>query len=163
MTQKAEPNIEELLAKAESDGDRFFGHFAPEAVTLGTARSERLTVAGWRAFVGPYYTSGKAILTRSKRLAAATIPQELDSPELRFTALAGSTSEAFVAQRLPQAQLLATEHLDVKLALGQIGQVDVRDLELSAVRRLQMPNGILREVTTKRSHNRPRPHPVLGT
>ncbi len=45
-------------AKAAADADRYFGSFAPEAVILGTARSERLTPARMRALVGPYYARG---------------------------------------------------------------------------------------------------------
>jgi ABC-type amino acid transport substrate-binding protein len=87
-------------------------------MTINPERSNRV------AFVGPYYTSGKAILTRSKKLAAATIPQELDSPKLRFAALAGSTSEAFVTQMLPRAELVATEHLDAAVAMVIAGDAN---------------------------------------
>jgi polar amino acid transport system substrate-binding protein len=87
-------------------------------MTINPERSLRV------AFVGPYYTSGKAILTKSKQLAAAKIPEDLDSPELRFAALAGSTSESFVTGRLPQAKLVATERLEAAVQMVVDGEVD---------------------------------------
>ena len=87
-------------------------------MTITPERSSRV------AFVGPYYTSGKAILTKSKQLAAAEIPEDLDSPELRFAALAGSTSESFVERLLPHASLVATEHLDAAVQMLLDGEVD---------------------------------------
>lgn len=57
------------------------------------------------AFVGPYFVSGKAILTKDKSLADAKKVHELDQSKLTFAALAGSTSEEFVKKALPQAQL----------------------------------------------------------
>ena len=51
------------LAKAAGDGDRYFGHFAPDAVFLGTDRAERFSVAGLRAILGPYYARGARPVT----------------------------------------------------------------------------------------------------
>ena len=48
------------------------------------------------AFTTPYFVTGKAILTRSEVLAAAQNSEDLDITGLRLSALAGSTSEAFV-------------------------------------------------------------------
>ncbi len=42
-------------ARFEVDGERFLGHFAPDAILLGTDRSERLTMARNRAFVRLYW------------------------------------------------------------------------------------------------------------
>ncbi len=56
------------LAKAEGDGERFFGLFASDAVILGTDRAERYSVAAWRAIFGPYYARGSG--------RPATIPVE---------------------------------------------------------------------------------------
>ncbi len=47
------------LAKSEADGERYFGHFAPDAIALGTDRSERFTLAALRALVGPYFARGQ--------------------------------------------------------------------------------------------------------
>ncbi len=45
-------------AKAEGDGERYFGHFAADGVFLGTDRAERFSLAGVRAILGPYYAHG---------------------------------------------------------------------------------------------------------
>jgi ABC-type amino acid transport substrate-binding protein len=87
-------------------------------MTITPERSRRVT------FVGPYFTSGKTILTRSPELAAVTIPEDLDSSGLRVSALAGSTSEAFARRSLPRAKLEATETLEEAIALVLDGTVD---------------------------------------
>jgi polar amino acid transport system substrate-binding protein len=105
-------------------------------MTINPERSSRV------AFVGPYYTSGKAILTKSRQLAAAGIPEDLDSPELRFAALAGSTSESFVKLLLPQATLVATEHLEAAVQKVVDGEVDalVADRETCHFAALRHPD-----------------------
>lgn len=46
-------------AAAHADEARYFGHFAPEAVFLGTDATERWDVAQFRAYAHPHFTSGK--------------------------------------------------------------------------------------------------------
>ena len=84
------------------------------------------------AFVGPYYLSGKSILTKSSTLAAAEETADLDKPELTLAALAGSTSERFVEKLMPQAKLQATKDYDeaVKLLLDDKVQAVVADQEI---------------------------------
>jgi polar amino acid transport system substrate-binding protein len=87
-------------------------------MTITPARTARAS------FVGPYFTSGKTILTLAPELAAATVPQDLDQPGLRLAALMGSTSEDFVSEALPRAQLVATRHLDEAIQKVIAGEVD---------------------------------------
>ena len=47
------------VAKGEGDGSRYYRMFAPEAVALGTARSERFSLAGLQAILAPYYAQGR--------------------------------------------------------------------------------------------------------
>ncbi len=47
------------VAKGEGDGSRYYGLFVPEAIVLGTARSERFSLAGLQAILGPYYAQGR--------------------------------------------------------------------------------------------------------
>lgn len=77
------------------------------------------------AFVGPYYTSGKTILTKSKALAAAKIPQELDDQKPRVVALAGSTSEVFARKSLTNAELEVTVTLENAIEKVLDGSVDL--------------------------------------
>jgi len=46
-------------AAAEADGERYFGHFTPDAVFLGTDAGERWSVADFRAYAEPYFSQGK--------------------------------------------------------------------------------------------------------
>jgi ketosteroid isomerase-like protein len=46
-------------AAARADEARYFAHFAPEGVFLGTDGSERWDVAAFRAYAHPYFAKGK--------------------------------------------------------------------------------------------------------
>jgi ABC-type amino acid transport substrate-binding protein len=80
------------LLDALEDGDV---DVVMSGMTITPQRVERAT------FVGPYFTSGKTLLTRSEELAMIEIAEDLDRPELRVAALRGSTSEEFARSSLP--------------------------------------------------------------
>lgn len=88
-------------------------------MTITPARIQRA------AFVGPYFTSGKTILTKDAKLAAATIPQELEDLKPRVVALAGSTSEAFARKSLADAELEVSVTLEDAIAKVLDGSVDL--------------------------------------
>ena len=46
-------------AAAKADEERYFAHFAPEGVFLGTDATERWDVPAFRAFAHPYFSKGK--------------------------------------------------------------------------------------------------------
>jgi ketosteroid isomerase-like protein len=46
-------------AASEADASRYFGHFTPEAVFLGTEASERWTVAEFREYAKPHFDAGR--------------------------------------------------------------------------------------------------------
>ena len=46
-------------AAAQADGERYFGHFAPEGVFLGTDASERWTVDEFREYADPHFSAGR--------------------------------------------------------------------------------------------------------
>jgi polar amino acid transport system substrate-binding protein len=87
------------------------------------------------AFVGPYYLSGKSILTRSATLAQADEAGDLDQASLKFAALEGSTSQRFVERVLPKASLVTTADYDaaVKLLLADEVAAVVADREIVAL------------------------------
>ena len=58
------------------------------------------------AFVGPYITSGKCMVTRDKALAAAEQSTDLNTPETSIAVLAGSTSERFARELFPAATVM---------------------------------------------------------
>ena len=54
-------------AAAKADEARYFGHFAPDGVFLGTDATERWEVAAFRAYAHPYFAKGKAWSFRGAR------------------------------------------------------------------------------------------------
>ena len=64
------------------------------------------------AFVGPYYVSGKGILTKAQNIDALQGSEGLNNPEFRVAALKNSTSQSFVEQAAPKAQLVPTPSYD---------------------------------------------------
>ena len=105
-------------------------------VTMTTARNTRV------AFVGPYFISGKAILTRSKTLSEADETEDINMTGIRLSALAGSTSEAFIRESVPTARLVATPTTDLAIEAVIDGKVDamVADLPVCAVAVLRHPD-----------------------
>jgi hypothetical protein len=54
-------------AAARADEPRYFGHFAPEGVFLGTDATEHWDVAAFRAYSHPHFARGKAWSFRAVR------------------------------------------------------------------------------------------------
>ena len=64
------------------------------------------------AFIGPYYISGKGILTNAQNIASLRDADGLNKPEFTVAALKGSTSQAFVEKSAPHAKLVTAESYD---------------------------------------------------
>ncbi len=64
------------------------------------------------AFVGPYYVSGKGVLTNVATLASITDPNALDDRKFKIAALEGSTSAEFVRVIMKKATLVTTKDYD---------------------------------------------------
>jgi len=75
------------------------------------------------AFVGPYFTSGKSILTKTATLAAVKHPSQINKPGTRLAALKGSTSQLFVERVIPKATLVLTDDYDQAVAMVLEGKV----------------------------------------
>lgn len=58
-------------AAAKADEARYFGHFAPEGVFLGTDATERWDVEAFRKYAHPHFARGKAWAFRATRRAIA--------------------------------------------------------------------------------------------
>jgi len=69
------------------------------------------------AFVGPYYISGKGILTKTQTIAALQQADGMNNPDFKVAALNNSTSQAFVEQAAPKAQLVPTKSYDEAIDL----------------------------------------------
>jgi ABC-type amino acid transport substrate-binding protein len=61
------------------------------------------------AFVGPYFTSGKGLLTKRSALGDAMKMEDLNNINYTFVALKGSTSEAVTRQGAPLAKLVTAD------------------------------------------------------
>jgi len=86
-------------------------------------------------FAGPYFISGKSVLTKSQTIANVENTASLDDPSRRFAALAGSTSEKFVKQMLPNSTLVATKDYDTAVQMVIDDEVDalVADFPICAL------------------------------
>jgi polar amino acid transport system substrate-binding protein len=69
------------------------------------------------AYVGPYYISGKGILTKSATLATLQDASEMNEAGMTLVAVRRSTSQVFAEKVLPKANLIATDTLSDGLAL----------------------------------------------
>ena len=103
------------------------------------------------AFVGPYFTSGKAFLTKDKNIAAAKEGSEINSPDRTLVALKGSTSQAFVEEIITQANLVTTDNYDEAVAMVLKDQADalVADYAICAVSVMRYPDEGLISIFTK--------------
>lgn len=61
-------------AAARADEARYFGHFAPEGVFLGTDATERWGVEAFREYAHPHFAKGKAWTMRAARRAVILSP-----------------------------------------------------------------------------------------
>lgn len=76
------------------------------------------------AFVGPYFVSGKGLLTKKSALVDIKDPSEIDLSKISVTALEGSTSETFVKDVLPNAKFLAARDYNEAVNLVIEDKVD---------------------------------------
>jgi polar amino acid transport system substrate-binding protein len=76
------------------------------------------------AFVGPYMTSGKCVITRRQDLAKAEQAADINVPSTRLAALAGSTSADFVKTLLPKATLTLVQSNEEGVGLITGNKVD---------------------------------------
>jgi polar amino acid transport system substrate-binding protein len=102
------------------------------------------------AFAGPYFISGKSVLTRSARIANVDSSKALDDPSRTYAALAGSTSAQFVKEVLPHAKLRTTEDYDQAVQLVIDDQVDalVADYPICVLSVLRNPTAGLSTLVT---------------
>lgn len=102
------------------------------------------------AFVGPYFISGKSILTKQKNLLSAKRPIDLNNPELTFAALDGSTSQYFVQMLMPKAKLVTVKDYDQGVALVLDNKVTafVADYPICVISTFRYPDQGLAYVTT---------------
>ena len=93
------------------------------------------------AFVGPYFVSGKSILTKIATLSAVKDPSEINTPETTLTTLEKSTSELFVKEIMPNARLVTVKDYDeaVNLVLRNEADAMIADYPVCVVSALRYP------------------------
>jgi len=77
------------------------------------------------AFVGPYYVSGKGILTVAEKYAALQAAKGLDTPEVTVAALKNSTSQKFAETFISKAKLIPADSYKEAIDLLLKGKIDV--------------------------------------
>jgi polar amino acid transport system substrate-binding protein len=102
------------------------------------------------AFAGPYFISGKSVLTKSKTIARVDSATELDDPNRTYAALAGSTSEKFVKEALPKAKLVPTQDYDsaVQMVIDDEVEAMIADFPICTLSVLRYPEAGLRALAT---------------
>ena len=155
-----EPDLARLMAKAMNVKARFvvkpFSELLPalqngevdmilSGMTITPARNLKV------AFVGPYFLSGKAFLTKIKTIAMAKKAVDVNSPNTKIVALKGSTSQAFVEEVLDKTTLFTTATYDeaVDMLLQDKVQAMIADYPICVVSVFRYPDaGLLSVVTT---------------
>jgi len=69
------------------------------------------------AFVGPYFASGKSILTKQANIGIMKEVHQINNPGHTLTALKGSTSQMFAERFFPKAKLVLTDDYDQAVAM----------------------------------------------
>lgn len=102
------------------------------------------------AFVGPYFISGKAFLTKVETIANADEAAAVNKATTRLTALRGSTSEAYVRRALSKAQLTTAANYDEAVKLVRDDQVHalVADFPVAVVSVMRYPDAGFVAVST---------------
>jgi len=102
------------------------------------------------AFVGPYFISGKAFMTKIKTIAEADEAADVNSPGTKFVALRDSTSQAFVEEFIPKATLYTANDYDeaVNMVLKDEVHAMVADYPICVVSIFRYPDAGLLSVIT---------------
>jgi len=102
------------------------------------------------AFVGPYFISGKSVLTKSAEIASADSATLLNHADHRYAVLAGSTSETFVEQVLPKAVGVPTKDYDsaVQMVLDDEVQAMIADFPICQLSVMRHPEAGLLTLMT---------------
>lgn len=103
------------------------------------------------AFAGPYFVSGKCVLTKIDALASVESASDINRASLTITALEGSTSQSFVEDLIPAARLATAPDYDAAVARVLSGEADVMvaDYPICLVTHVRYPDSGLVSVITR--------------
>lgn len=103
------------------------------------------------AFVGPYFISGKAFLTKTKTIANAKEAGDANRSDTKIVTLRGSTSQAFAEQLLDKTTLFTTATYDeaVEMVLQDKVHAMIADYPICVVSVFRYPEAGLLSVVTQ--------------
>jgi len=103
------------------------------------------------AFIGPYFISGKAFLTKMKTIAYADEAADANNPDTKIVTLKGSTSQAFAETFLDKTTLFATGNYDdaVDMVLQDKADAMIADYPICIVSVFRYPDAGLLSVVTQ--------------
>ena len=88
------------------------------SMTITPQRNRKL------AFVGPYYMSGKGLLTKRKNLAKLQKPEAMNDSSISVAVLKDSTSQTFAEQTTSKAKIVKTKSYDAAIGMLLVDKVD---------------------------------------
>jgi polar amino acid transport system substrate-binding protein len=97
------------------------------------------------AFVGPYFASGKSILTKQANIGSMKEVSQINNPDHVLVALKGSTSQIFAEKIFPKAKLVLTDDYDQAVAMvrGDKAHAMVADFPICQVTVFRYPDSEL--------------------
>ena len=103
------------------------------------------------AFIGPYFISGKAFLTKVKTIAYADEARDANSPNTKIVTLRGSTSQAFAEAFLDKTTLFTTGNYDeaVDMVLQDKAHAMIADYPICVVSVFRYPGAGLLSIVTQ--------------
>ena len=154
-----EPDLAELIARAMNVKVKFVTKPFPELLPALQNGEVDMILSGMTmtpgrnlkvAFIGPYFISGKAFLTKAKTIAMAKEADEVNSPNIKIVALKDSTSQAFAEEVLNKTTLITTGTYDeaVDMVLKDIVQAMIADYPICVVSVFRYPEAGLLSVVT---------------
>ena len=155
-----EPDLARMLAKAMDVKVKFvtkpFNELLPalqtgevdmvlSGMTITPERNRKV------AFIGPYFISGKAFLTKIKTIAYADEAKDANNPNTKIAALKGSTSQAFAEEYLDKTTLFTTGTYDeaVDMVLQDKVQAMIADYPICIVSVYRYPEAGLLSIVTQ--------------
>jgi len=155
-----EPDLARMLADAMNVKVRFVTKPFNELLPALQAGEVDMILSGMTitpernlkvAFVGPYFISGKAFLTKVKTIAYADEASDANNPNTKIVTLKGSTSQAFAEAFLDKTTRFTTGNYDeaVDMVLRDQADAMVADYPICVVSLFRYPEAGLLSVVTQ--------------
>jgi len=155
-----EPDLAKLLAKAMNVEVKFVTKPFHELLPALQTGEVDMVISGMTitpernrkvAFIGPYFISGKAFLTKIKTLAYADESEDANNPKTKIVTLKDSTSQAFAEAFLDKTTLFTTGNYDeaVDMILQDKADAMIADYPICVVSVFRYPEAGLLSVVTQ--------------